>query len=130
MPDIDLNPEIVVEVIKRAREFHAKEGVVFPEDKQEFSEEDYLQILADHENDLTYQEVKLAINDLEPDQQMTLVAIMYLGRGDFALEEWDECLQEAKDGWTTHTAEYLLSKPQVADFLTEGLKLLGYDIEE
>lgn len=130
MPEIDLNMEIVREIIERAREFQAKEGVVFPENPEELSEDDFMQILADHENDLTYTEVKQAINGLEKDQQIMLVAIMYLGRGDFSLEEWDDCVVEATDGWTNHTAEYLLSKPQIADFLENGLELLGYGSEE
>lgn len=130
MPDIDLSVGIICNIIDKAREFHAKEGVVFPEDINEFSEEDIMQVLADHQNDFTYIELKSAIDDLEPDQQMTLVAIMYVGRGDFSVEEWDESMAEAKSGWTTHTAEYLLSKPQLADFLEAGLDALGYSCEE
>ena len=129
MPEIDLNREIIQEIIEHAREFQAKEGVVFPENPEELSEDDFMQILADHENDLTYTEVKQVINGLEKDQQIMLVAIMYLGRGDFSLEEWEDCVAEASNGWTSHTAEYLLSKPQIADFLENGLELLGYESE-
>lgn len=130
MTDINLNSEIVYQVIEKAKEFHAKEEVVIPENPNEFSEEDFAQILADHQNDLTYQEVKIAIDDLEPDQQITLVAIMYLGRGDFEPHDWDLCLSEAKNGWTKHTASYLLSKPHIADYLEEGLILLGKNSHE
>lgn len=130
MPEIDLSVDTICEIIKRAREFHGKEAVVFPENEEELSEEDFMQILADHKNDLTYLELKDAIDDLEPDQQCTLVAIMYLGREDFSIDEWDDCLNEAKQGWTKHTADYLLSKPQLSDFLEAGLEVLGYGCEE
>jgi hypothetical protein len=124
---LDMNPEIICNIIAKAREFHAQEGVTFPDDSPEsYDYTDWMQVLAAHKDDLTYQEVTEAINDLEPDQQITLVALMYLGRGDF---EWKEALQEARDGWTTHTAEYLLSHPLVADYLQEGLALKGYSCE-
>lgn len=129
VPELDLSPEIVCNIISHAREFQAKEGVVIPENPQEFSEDDFQQILADHANDLTFSEVQEAINQLEPDQQMKLVALMYLGRGDYSLEEWDQCLEEARQGWTTHTAEYLLSKPQIAEYLEAGLEAFGISCE-
>ena len=129
-PELNVNPEIVCNIIAHAREFQAKEGVVIPEETNELSEDfDYLQVLADHTNDLNFQELKAFINDLEPDQQMTLVALMYLGREDYNIDEWEECLAVAHDGWTNHTAEYLLSRPQVAEFLTAGLAEFGYDCE-
>lgn len=128
--EINLSKDIIYRIMERAREFQSKEAVVIPEDVNEMSEDDFMQILADHQNDLTYQEVKEVIDDLEPDQQVTLVAIMYLGRGDFELEEWGECLKEASRGWTKHTAEYLLSKPNVASYLEEGLNILGLNSED
>jgi len=37
--------------------------------------------------DFAYEELKTTIEDLEPDQQVCLVALMWLGRGDFTLED-------------------------------------------
>lgn len=128
---LDINPEIVCNIIEKAREFQAKEGVTFPTDAptEEPDYSDFAQILADHADDLTYQEVCEAINQLEKDQQITIVALMYLGRGDYSLQEWGDALQQAEEGWTDHTAQYLLSKPLIADYLAEGLSLLGYSCE-
>ncbi|NNC64762.1 MAG: DUF3775 domain-containing protein, partial [Gammaproteobacteria bacterium] len=75
----------------------------------------------------SYQEVNTTVDDLEPDQQVTLVALMWLGRGDYAVEEWDSAIENAKDSWNERTAEYLLGTPLVADYLAEGLDGLGYD---
>ena len=50
-----------------------------------------------------------------------MVALMWVGRGDFAAEEWDSARAEAADRWTPRTAEYLLGTPLVADYLSEGL---------
>ena len=53
---------------------------------------------------------------------MTLVALMWVGRGDYSLEEWEEALQFAEETWTENTAEYLIGTPLLADYLAEGLQ--------
>lgn len=123
---MDLNPETVQFIIDRAREFHVKEGVTIPEEPLSPSEDWARQVLADHIDDPSYHEVKATIDDLEPDQQVTLVALMWLGRGDYAADEWDDAIEAAKDSWNERTAEYLLGTPLIADYLSEGLDELGY----
>ncbi len=50
-----------------------KRGGVIPENVNELSEEDFIQILSDHQNDLTYLELKETINNLEPNQQINAI---------------------------------------------------------
>lgn len=126
---IEINPEIVCQIIDRAREFQSNEAVVLPETPFNPSDDWALQTLAEHTDDMTYQEVTDAIRDLEPDQQVVLLALMWTGRGDYEIEEWDSALTEAEDNWTERTAEYLLATPLVADYLLEGLDLHGYSCE-
>jgi len=124
---MDLNPETVRFIIDKSREFHVKEQVTIPEAPLSPSDDWARQILADHADDPSYQEVKSTVDDLEPDQQVTLVALMWLGRGDYDVEEWDGAIENAQDSWNERTAEYLLGTPLVADYLSEGLVALGYD---
>jgi hypothetical protein len=127
---LEVSSDTVCFFIDKAREFHAKEEVVIPEDVPDSPAEDWgRQVLADHAGDATYEEFKATFNDLEPDQQQQVVALFWLGRGDFAVAEWDEAVNEARDNWTTETAEYLMAHPMVADYLMEGLTLfdLGCD---
>jgi hypothetical protein len=56
-----------------------------------------------------------------------LVALMWVGRGDYSLEEWDEALKFAEETWTERTAEYLVGTPLLADFLAEGLQQFETD---
>lgn len=123
---IDLNPETVCSIIERAREFHAKEQVSIPEAPTSPSDDWARQVLADHVDDFSYQEVVSAIRDLEPDQQICLVALMWLGRGDFSIDEWDDALAQARDAYNGRSAEYLMATPLVADYLEEGLDAHGY----
>lgn len=123
MPSLDLNPEIVRFIIDKVHEFHSREDVTFPEeDEAEAVNEDLLeQFTADYASDPYYQELAAAIDNLEPEQQMTVVALMWVGRGDYSLDEWEDVLQAARDGWTDHTADYLVGTPLLADYLAEGL---------
>lgn len=128
---LEVSTGIVCRIIDRAKEFHAQEGVVFPETPggSEIDSDQAMQVLAAHAEDLTFQELKVAIEDLEPNQQAELVAIMWLGRGDFEVETFDEARAQARDQWTAHTAEYLLGTPLVAEYLNDGIEQLGFSCD-
>jgi len=120
--ELELNRETVRFVIDKAREFQVQESVTITEDSMQPSDDWTSRILADHGDDPTFMEFKSTIDDLEPDQQVTLVALMWVGRGDFTVGEWDDAIERAKDAWNTRTAEYLIGTPLVADYLAEGLE--------
>ena len=127
---LNVSPETVCFLIARAREFQAKEEVVIPEIPSSPSDDWALQVLADHIDDMSALEVKVAVNDLTPEQQAELVALMWLGRGDYDLEEWYTAVEDAQHEQGDNTAEYLLAHPYVADHLEEGLLQHGYSCEE
>jgi hypothetical protein len=120
---LNINPDTVCYIILKLREFQAKEAVVIPEVPISSSDDWALQVLANHVDDPCAQEIKATVDDLEPDQQTTLVALMWLGRGDFLLDEWKAAMVTAAESMTdiTDPAAYLLSHPLVADYLMEGL---------
>ncbi len=123
---MEVNPDIVYRIAELAREFHAKEAVVFPHEVEAESDDWAMQVLADHADDATYDELKGTIESLEIRQQAYIVALMWMGRGDFHPGDWAETLAQANEQWTPHTADYLISTPLVADYLEEGLSLFGY----
>ena len=127
---LNINPETVCFIIAKAREFQAKEEVVIPEAPLSPADDWALQVLADHVDDLCVQEVEAVVADLEPDQEAELVALMWLGRGDYDLGDWDAAVNDAADQLTDHTAQYLLAHPLVADYLQEGLIQHGCSCEE
>lgn len=127
---LQLNPDTVCEIILRVREYQAKEPVSFPEESSNPADDETAATLADTSGDLTEQELAIVIRDLEPDQQAELVALSWLGRGDYETGEWEACRDEARANWNPRTAEYLLSTPMLADYLEEGLNLLDYQCNE
>ena len=77
-------------------------------------------------------EIEAEVEDLEPDQQAELVALMWVGRGDMEPEEWEDALGLAAERRDGSTAAYLLKHPHVADHMIEGLDKLfdGSDLME
>lgn len=127
---LDVNPDTVCHLVQLAREFHAQEQVVIPTDSGDASEDWHVQMLASHAGDSTLEEFRSVITDLEPDQQQQVVGLLWLGRGDYSLEEWKEALSYASDAWNDTTADYLIAHPLLADYLLEGLSLMGYSCDE
>ena len=126
---LNINPETVCFLISRARIFHSQEDVVLPDVPDSPTEDWALQSLADHGGDAVFQEFKATVDDLEPDQQQEVVALMWIGREEFSAREWKMALAEARSEWNEYTAEYLIAHPQLADYLLEGLDALGYSCE-
>lgn len=124
--------ETLCYIIAKARELQAKEQVVFPDTSSGSGDDWAMQVLADHMDDLSLQELKAAVEDLSPEQQAELVALMWLGRGDYALEEWGEANREALAQYfdNQNTVKYLLAHPMISDHLEEGLIAHGYSCED
>jgi hypothetical protein len=122
MAELDLNRDTVRQIIDMALAFHTRDDVTFEEETAVADEFWSDQMSANFGGDPYYQEFKTAIEDLEPDQQMSLVALLWLGRGDFSISEWQAALKEAEDSWNDHTADYLIGTPLLSDYLAEGLQ--------
>lgn len=123
--ELDLNREIVTSIIDKAHEFNEQSDVTPLEDEEEpdIGDGDFSELMTTkYGTDVVYQQLKGVIEDLDPDQQMTVVALMWVGRGDFTVDEWDEALELAEENWTDHTADYLIGTPLLADYLGEALE--------
>jgi Protein of unknown function (DUF3775) len=129
---LNLNPEFLRELILKLRALMAQEDMVSPDSGSNPSDDEGPATLQDDPENLMRDEVAAEIEDLEPDQQAELVALMWIGRGDMEPEEWEEAVALAAERHEGATAEYLLAHPHVADHLDEGLDRLfdGSDLME
>jgi hypothetical protein len=126
---LELNPESVAQIAEKAREFQSEEILLPPEPPPVPVDDTAFEYAAEWHGDPGYNELKDAIEDLEPDQQSVLVALMWVGRGDYGIEEWGDALAYAEDVHTDATADYLIATPLLADYLLDGLDKHGYEIE-
>jgi hypothetical protein len=75
-------------------------------------------------------ELKELIADLNEDEQVSLVALAWIGRGSFGPDELDEALSTARAERVNRTEDYLLGMPLLPDYLEEALDKLGYSVED
>jgi hypothetical protein len=127
---LSLSPETVFFAIVKAREFDVKDAVTEPDPGSNAADDKMLSVLEDHADDPVVEELKSMIDNLNRDQQIDLVALAWLGRGDYTADDWDTVRGEAAEAHTEHTSAYLLGIPLLGDYLEEGLSLLGYSSEE
>ena len=70
------------------------------------------------------------ISGLNEDEQVSLVALMWIGRDSFSAEDLDEALQTARAEATAPTEDYLSGIPELPNLLEDGLDALGIDVTE
>jgi hypothetical protein len=129
-PTLAISPEKVCFFIVKAREFDVKDVVTDPDPGSNPSDDGMRAVLEDHGDDPTQQELRAFIGALSEDEQIDLVALAWLGRGDGTLDDWEDLRQEAARLHNKRTAAYLMSKPMLADHLEEGLSLFECSCEE
>jgi hypothetical protein len=127
MPGLDISPDKVGFVIVKAREMAAK---VAAWDDGATSDHDAESILEDFSDDATQDQLKGFIRDLNEDEQASLVAIAWIGRGSFAPEELEEAMSTARAERANRAEDYLLGMPLLPDYLEEGLDRLGFSVED
>jgi hypothetical protein len=87
-------------------------------------------VLEDYGDDPVAEEIRGVVEDLNEDEQVELVALIWVGRGDFAAAEWEEALAAARERHTGPSSAYLLGMPLLGDLLEEGFTALGYSCQD
>lgn len=85
-------------------------------------------ILFAHEPGRGDAELAAFLDGLNEDEQVALVAVMWIGRGSYEPEDLHDALRLARREATTPTADYLTGTPHFADHLEAGMEALGLDI--
>ncbi len=125
-----ISPEKVCFIIIKAKEYDVKDAVTEPDPGSNPSDDKEAAVLENHEDDPVVEELTSLINSLSEDEQIDLVALTWLGRGDNSVDEWATIRAEAARVHNKNTVNYLLGTPMLGDFLEEGLSLLGHSCED
>ena len=126
-PELSISPEKVCFIIMKAREFDQQDLAI--DDDEDANDEAMRPVLEDV-HDPAFKELRAFINVLSEDEQIDLVALTWLGRGDGTLDEWDDLRKEAARAHNKRTAAYLLDKPFLPDHLEEGLVQFGCSCDD
>jgi hypothetical protein len=129
-PDLSISPEKVCFLIVKARVFDAKDVVTGTGDSSNASDDAMTSVLESRGDDPVIEEIARFIAALNEDEQVDLVTLVWLGRGDGSVADWADLRAEASRAHNRRTAQYLLGIPLLADYLEEGLTQLGGSCEE
>jgi len=127
--DLGISLESVALVVDHARALQGTEETE-PEQASEDANSEAA-LLQETPDDMTEERLRAFIAELNEDEQASLIALAWVGRGDYVAEEWDEAralAAERNDG--RDAADYLLAMDNLGDLLAEGVATFGLSIED
>jgi hypothetical protein len=124
--DLGISLESVAAIVDAARA--VQEG----EESGAVAREEEIEEGLDAEDDENMDEdaLRAFIAELNEDEQASLIALAWIGRGDYTGAEWDEARSLAKERNIRDPADYLLGIDMLGDMLEEGLSELGLSLED
>ena len=124
--DLGISLESVAAIVDAARAVQEGEesGAV------ERGEEEEEGLDAEDDENMDEDALRAFIADLNEDEQASLIALAWIGRGDYTGEEFEEARNLAKERNVRDPAEYLLGIDMLGDMLEEGLSELGLSLED
>ena len=127
---LGISSEKVRYIIVKARQFEAKDVVADPDSGSNPTDDGVVCVLEDQPDDPVCDELMAFIAELDEDEQIDLIALTWLGRGDASVEEWDDLRSEAARTHGQRAVAYLLGLPLLPEHLAEGLSQFGRSCED
>lgn len=87
-------------------------------------------ILMARELDRAEGELRAFIENLNEEEAVSLVALMWIGRGTYEPDELQEAIRTAREEADHPAADYLLGSPHLSDHLESGLDAFGLSASE
>ena len=129
--DIDLGISLaaVATIVDHARALQDAEEAGAEEREEEA--DGGANLAEEHSDDLTEESLRAFIDQLNEDEQAALIALAWIGRGDYEQEEWEEARRLARErNENGDAAGYLLGMDLLGDLLSEGVAAFGLSLEE
>jgi hypothetical protein len=130
MPTLTITPDSAFSIVLKARQFDAKVEESDPDSGSNPTDDSSVDALEFGADDDTLHELNSAISDLNDDERRDLIALIWLGRGDFTLGEWNEARAAAVDIGRERTPRYVAGIPLVSDYLEDGLSQFNQTVED
>ena len=128
VPNLSISPEKAFFIVAKARQSDSKAAEL--DLVTDLRDDDASFGLTDLSKDTDRSELSGFIRGLNVDEQIDLVALMWLGRGDGDLDNWRDLRAEAERAHNNRTASYLIGTPMLADYLEEALSQFGKSLED
>jgi Protein of unknown function (DUF3775) len=127
--ELNISLEKLRDILVKAREFDLEDFPDEPEPGEDPVSLEDRETLLDAGDDPTEIELRELIEDLNDDEVVDLIAITWIGRGDFDPGDLAGARALARERHNKRTANYLMGMPTLPDYITEGAAALGWPIE-
>jgi Protein of unknown function (DUF3775) len=125
MPEI--NPAKVCFVIEKSRELLSEDVGMAPDASN--PTDDGERIMLTDAADSIRRELVEFIRDFDVDEAAALVALAWIGRGDFEADDWENAVEAAHERHEGPTWKYLLGMALLPDYLQDALSVFGRSCE-
>jgi len=127
--ELNIGLDKIQDIVLKARAFDQEEFPDEPDPGGDPDPAENREELLDEGEDPTEMELRELIDDLNDDEVVDLIALVWIGRGDFGIEDLTEARQLARERHQGTSSAYLMGIPTLAEYLAEGLDAAGYDLE-
>ncbi|WGF88665.1 DUF3775 domain-containing protein [Marinivivus vitaminiproducens] len=125
MTELAISLEKVCYLIALTRELQVKVPMEEDEDASNPIDDDETAVIEDRADDPVDDELEAYMADLNTDEWDDLLRLIWIGRADYAIEDWGDMLSDARALPDAQKQAYLVETPMVADYLAEGLAAFG-----
>ena len=129
MPELRISSEKVCDFIEAARELAGKvppttgDHTTTGDDSELVTIEEPEGIGEDE--DARRRETVEFIAGLNVEEQTDLLALIWLGRGDYDIGEWDDAVSEAEARIAARDPDYMIGNAALPEYLGDGLEAFG-----
>lgn len=126
--DFAIDRETLAYIALKAKAFDGLVASDDPSDGSNSVDDRSMDALEDESDNPVQRELRVAIRQLNEDAKATLVALAWIGRGDYDASEWKDALIAARERGEASTAHYLTNLPLLGDYLEDGADELGINL--
>lgn len=128
--DFPVDRETLAFIILKAQAFDALVPPDDPSDASNAPDDRAVDALEDERDNPVGRELRAKIAGLNDDSKAALVALTWIGRGDYDAEEWSDAFTAARERSEAPTTRYLMGIPLLGDLLAEGANAIGINVRD
>ena len=134
MPELRISTEKVCALIEAAREIAGKVASTTG-DRTTTGDDSKLETIVDpaqdiYEGDDRRHQMVEFIAGLNVEEQTDLLALIWLGRGDYDIGEWDDALEEAEARLAARDPDYMIGDSALPQYLGDGIEAFGWTCDQ
>lgn len=125
MPELRISVEKVCDLIETARELAGKVEPTTGDDTTTGDDSKLVTIEDYPGQDSRRRQTVEFIAGLNVEEQTDLLTLIWIGRGDYDIAEWDSAVTEAEARIAARDPDFMIGDPSLPDYLGAGLEAFG-----